>query len=63
MRVEVDTAAIAANVRALAARAGVPVCGVVKADGYGHGALAAARAMLDGGAAMLGVADLAEALA
>ena len=63
MRVEVDTAAIAANVRALSARFGVPVCGVVKADGYGHGALRAARAMLEGGAAMLGVVDLGEAVA
>ena len=63
MRVEVSTAAIAANVAALAARVGVPVCGVVKADGYGHGALRSARAMLEGGAAMLGVVDLAEALA
>ncbi|MGY3128000.1 tRNA threonylcarbamoyl adenosine modification protein YjeE [Agrococcus sp. UYP33] len=63
MLVEVDGAAIAANVRTLAARVGVPVCGVVKAAGYGHGAVVAARAMLDGGAAMLGVVDLAEALA
>lgn len=62
MRVEVDPAAIAANVRTLAARVGVPVCGVVKAAGYGHGAVVAARAMLDGGAAMLGVVDLAEAV-
>ncbi|MCH1884224.1 tRNA (adenosine(37)-N6)-threonylcarbamoyltransferase complex ATPase subunit type 1 TsaE [Agrococcus sp. ARC_14] len=63
MRVEVDAAAIAANVRVLAARVGVPVCGVVKADGYGHGAVRSARAMLDGGAAMLGVVDLGEAVA
>lgn len=63
MRVEVDPAAIAANTRLLAERLGVPVCGVVKADGYGHGALPAARAMLVGGAAMLGVVDLAEAVA
>ncbi len=62
MRVEVDAAAIAANVRTIAARVGVPVCGVVKAAGYGHGAVLAARAMLDGGAAMLGVVDLAEAV-
>ncbi len=62
MRIDVDTAAIAANVRALAARVGVPVCGVVKADGYGHGAVRSATAMLDGGAAMLGVVDLAEAM-
>lgn len=63
MRVEIDAAAITANVRALAERIGVPVCGVVKADGYGHGALRAATAMLDGGAAMLGVVDLGEAVA
>lgn len=63
MRVEVDSAAIAANLRALRAIVGVPVCGVVKADGYGHGALCAATAMLDGGAVMLGVVDLHEALA
>ncbi|SFS02500.1 tRNA threonylcarbamoyl adenosine modification protein YjeE/alanine racemase,TIGR00492 [Agrococcus baldri] len=63
MRVDVDSAAITANVRALRAIIGVPVCGVVKADGYGHGALRSATAMLDGGAAMLGVVDLQEALA
>ncbi|WP_072312751.1 tRNA (adenosine(37)-N6)-threonylcarbamoyltransferase complex ATPase subunit type 1 TsaE [Agrococcus sp. Marseille-P2731] len=62
MRIDIDSAAIAANVRTLAARFGVPVCGVVKADGYGHGMVRAAEAMLDGGAAMLGVVDLAEAL-
>ncbi|WP_404311932.1 tRNA (adenosine(37)-N6)-threonylcarbamoyltransferase complex ATPase subunit type 1 TsaE [Agrococcus terreus] len=63
MRVEVDPAAIAANVALLRERVGVPVCGVVKADGYGHGAVLAARAMLEGGASMLGVVDLAEAVA
>lgn len=36
---------------------------VVKADGYGHGALTAARAGLDGGATWLGTADIDEALA
>jgi alanine racemase len=36
---------------------------VVKADGYGHGMLLAARAALEGGATWLGVADPAEALA
>lgn len=63
MRVEVSEAAIAANLRTLAALVEVPVCGVVKADGYGHGAVRSALAMLDGGAAMLGVVDIAEALA
>ena len=36
---------------------------VVKADGYGHGMVPAARAALAGGATWLGTADLAEALA
>ena len=35
---------------------------VVKANGYGHGAVTAARAALAGGADWLGVADLTEAL-
>ncbi|WP_241152927.1 alanine racemase [Neoactinobaculum massilliense] len=35
---------------------------VVKADAYGHGVLAAARAFLDAGADYLGVAELREAL-
>lgn len=36
---------------------------VVKADGYGHGAMNAAQAGLDGGATWLGTADITEALA
>ena len=36
---------------------------VVKADGYGHGMIPAARAALAGGATWLGTADLTEALA
>jgi len=35
---------------------------VVKANGYGHGALTAARAALDGGATWLGTADIDEAM-
>ncbi len=35
---------------------------VVKANGYGHGAVPSARAAIDGGADWLGVADIAEAL-
>jgi alanine racemase len=37
------------------------LCAVVKADGYGHGAVWAARAALAGGATWLGVATAAEA--
>ncbi|MHA3704225.1 alanine racemase [Jatrophihabitans sp. YIM 134969] len=55
--------AIAANVRTLAARTDAAVMVVVKADGYGHGMLPAARAALAGGAHWLGVATLDEALA
>lgn len=59
----VDTAAISENVRHFRRLTGVDVLAVVKADGYGHGAVRAARAALAGGAARLGVADIAEALA
>ncbi|MBB5871530.1 alanine racemase [Allocatelliglobosispora scoriae] len=38
------------------------VMAVVKADGYGHGAVPCARAALEGGATWLGVCTLAEAL-
>lgn len=37
------------------------LCAVVKADGYGHGALPSARAALDGGASWLAVAGAREA--
>ncbi|WP_375401289.1 alanine racemase [uncultured Amnibacterium sp.] len=60
----IDAAAIVANVRAVHRHAGTPsIMVVVKADGYGHGALTAARAALAGGADWLGVADVDEALA
>lgn len=54
---EVDLGAIAENVRLLRQRAApAAVCAVVKADGYGHGAVPAARAALAGGADVLAVA-------
>jgi alanine racemase len=59
----VDLDAIAANTAVLRERVGRPLMAVVKADGYGHGLLPAARAVLAGGADMLGVAVLDEALA
>jgi alanine racemase len=55
--VEVDLAAVTANVahiRELVAPSAV--CAVVKADGYGHGAVPVARAAIAGGARHLGVA-------
>jgi alanine racemase len=60
--VEVDLACIEANVRHLARLASVPVMAVVKANGYGHGAVRAASAALRGGATWCGVARPEEAL-
>lgn len=61
--VVVDLAAIASNVAALAAHApSAQTMAVVKADGYGHGLVPAARAARAGGATWLGTAVLAEAL-
>lgn len=57
----VDLTAIAANVANLAGRTDADVLAAVKADGYGHGIVPAARASLDGGATWLGVATLDEA--
>jgi len=63
----IDTDAIAANTRLLVGRlrqhrSGANLMAVVKADGYGHGAVQSARAALRGGAASLGVATPTEAL-
>lgn len=59
----VDLDAISHNARLLRQYAGgTPLMGVVKADGYGHGILPAARAMLAGGATWLGTAHIGEAL-
>jgi alanine racemase len=60
----VNLAAIERNVGRLRARlaSGAGLCAVVKADGYGHGATAAARAALSGGARSLAVATADEAL-
>lgn len=59
----VDLDAIAHNVRVLCEHAGpAQVMAVVKADGYGHGAVEVSRAALDAGAAELGVATIEEAL-
>src|SRR5580658_5197269 len=55
--VEVDLAAVTANVARIGELvAPSAVCAVVKADGYGHGAVPVARAAIAGGAVRLGVA-------
>lgn len=59
----IDVGAIADNVRHLRRVIGVPVMAVVKAEGYGHGAVRSALAALAGGAERLGVADIAEGVA
>lgn len=60
----VDLGAIAHNVRVLREHAGsAQVMAVVKADAYGHGAVQAGRAAVAAGAAELGVATIAEAVA
>ena len=59
----IDVAAIERNCARLRAVAGprTALMAVVKADGYGHGAVPAARAALAGGATWLGVATAQEA--
>lgn len=60
----IDLGAIAHNIGVLREKAGsAQVMAVVKADGYGHGAAAVARAAVGAGAAELGVATIDEALA
>jgi alanine racemase len=60
----IDLAAIRHNVETLRAQAGpAEVMAVVKADGYGHGMVPAARAARAGGASWIGVAVVEEALA
>lgn len=61
---DINLDAFAANLRRMRElTAAEQLIAVVKADAYGHGALACARAAVAAGADMLGVADLEEALA
>ena len=63
--VEIDLSAISHNVREIR-RVTTPaarVMAVVKADGYGHGALEVSRTALAEGAEWLGVARVAEGAA
>lgn len=62
LTVTIDAAAITSNVALLASRTSAQVMAVVKADGYGHGVVAAGRAARAGGATWLGVAQPYEAL-
>ncbi|HEY3007841.1 MAG TPA: alanine racemase [Micromonosporaceae bacterium] len=60
--VRVDLDVIRGNVARLRAGTSAEVMAVVKADGYGHGMVPAARAALDAGASWLGAGTLDEAL-
>ena len=62
-RVTIDGGALAANVQRIKTLIGaeVKLMAVVKANAYGHGAVAVARIALDNGADMLAVANLNEA--
>lgn len=62
--VEIDKNALAKNTRLIKERIGpnVALMAVVKADAYGHGAVAASITALSNGAELLGVASLNEAL-
>ncbi len=57
----IDLSAVAANTALIAARTTGEVMAVVKADGFGHGAVDVARTALAHGATSLGVTSLAEA--
>jgi alanine racemase len=58
----IDFAAVRSNCERLKAQLGeAELCAVVKADGYGHGALGCAEAALAGGATRLAVATAGEA--
>ncbi len=61
---EISVAALRHNLRQVRTLVGpgVDILAVVKANGYGHGAVVAARAFLAEGAAMLGVATVEEAV-
>ncbi|RMF80958.1 MAG: alanine racemase [Chloroflexi bacterium] len=63
-RVEIDLDALAVNVRELKQIVGddVTLMAVVKANGYGHGAVAVSRVALRNGADYLGVSSMVEAL-
>jgi alanine racemase len=59
---DIDLGAIRHNVQLIGSHVGTPVCAVVKANAYGHGAVEVARVALDAGATWLGVSSLPEAI-
>jgi len=59
---EIDLGAIKNNVKQIKKMTRTPVMAVIKANGYGHGVLAVAKAVTEAGAAWCGVARIEEAL-
>jgi alanine racemase len=59
---EIRLSAIEHNLHQIQAEAGVSVMAMVKANGYGHGAVQVSRAALHAGAVWLGVARFSEAM-
>jgi len=59
---EVNLGAIKDNIKAIKKMTGTNVMAVIKANGYGHGVLAVAKAATEAGAAWCGVARMEEAL-
>ena len=62
-RIDVDLDAFAHNHAAIRARVGVPVMGIVKANGYGHGLVPMAGALERQGVEQIGVAFVEEGIA
>ncbi len=60
---EIDLGCIEHNITEIKRRVGnTPIMGVVKADGYGHGAVEVSRVLLNNGVSSLAVATLSEAI-
>lgn len=59
----IDLQAVRSNTEEIRQHTHSAVMAVVKADGYGHGAVSVARAAADGGATWFGTTDLADARA
>lgn len=62
-RIDVDLDALARNLAAIRSHVGVPVMGIVKANGYGHGLVPVARRLEREGIDQLGVAFVEEGMA
>ncbi len=60
---EIDLESIRKNIRLLRQLTQTPVMAIVKANGYGHGAIESARAAVEAGAEWCGVARFEEAMA